>query len=211
MTTISQKLSQLSASITQTTASIDAIPKITPDPSPSGDVGTPFDLTSFTTLASSTATVIVDVNSAVTTNTNNISTLTTTVQTNHKNITTPPLLNTLSTVIAVPETGILPVDMSLLTTVVLGKLSASVTKWNFINLPTENGVVATAKLILTGDAAKTYADACSVNGADVVGGIKWVNAAAPTATAGIDVLTFTLIKDSQGVVTILGKLDANFS
>lgn len=109
-----------------------------------------------------------------------------------------------------PSSGTLTVDTSL-GNAVLGALSASVTTWAFTNVPTDNSKVTTVTAVLAGNASYTYGDACSVNGSAVSNGIMWSGGSAPTATAGTDIITFIIVKDSAGTVKVFGSATTNFS
>ena len=122
---------------------------------------------------------------------------------------TETVVNAFNTALA-PSTGTLTVDTSL-GTVVLGDLNASVTTWAFTNVPTANSKATTITLIIDGDTAQTYGDACNVNGSAVSGGVKWSGGSAPTATNNFDIITFTIVKDSAGTINVFGSGNTNFS
>jgi hypothetical protein len=106
--------------------------------------------------------------------------------------------------------GTLTIDTSL-GTVVLGDLNASVTTWGFTNVPTANSKATTVTVIIDGDTAQTYGDACNVNGSPIASGVKWSGGSAPTATNNFDVITFTIVKDSAGTINVFGSGNTNFS
>ena len=122
---------------------------------------------------------------------------------------TETVANAFNTSLA-PSTGTLTVDTSL-GNAVLGALSAAVTTWAFTNAPTDNSKVTTVTAVIAGNASYTYGDACSVNGSAVSGGIMWSGGSAPTATAGTDIITFIIVKDSAGTVKVFGSATTNFS
>jgi len=122
---------------------------------------------------------------------------------------TETVVNAFNTTLS-PSSGTLTVDTSL-GTVVLGDLDASVTTWAFTNVPTANSKATTVTLIIDGDTAQTYGDACSVNGSAVSGGVKWSGGSAPTATNNFDIITFTIVKDSAGTINVFGSGNTNFS
>jgi hypothetical protein len=134
--------------------------------------------------------------------------LTVTTTTNLKQI-TETSVNNFNTTLA-PSSGTLTVDTSA-ATVVLGDLNASVTTWAFTNVPTDNSKATTVTLIIDGDTAQTYGDACSVNGSAVSGGVKWSGGTAPTATNNFDVITFTIVRDGAGTINVFGSGNTNFS
>ena len=96
-------------------------------------------------------------------------------------------------------------------TVFLGDLDASVTTWAFTNVPTANGKATTITVIIDGDTAQTYGDACSVNGSSISGGIKWNGGSTPTATNNYDLITFSIVRDNSGTVIVFGSSDMNYS
>ena len=122
---------------------------------------------------------------------------------------TETVANAFNTSLA-PSTGTLTVDTST-GNAVLGALSAAVTTWAFTNVPTDNSKVTTVTAVLAGNASYTYGDACSVNGSAVTNGIMWSGGSAPTATAGTDIITFIIVKDSAGTVKVFGSATTNFS
>ena len=122
---------------------------------------------------------------------------------------TETVANAFNTSLA-PASGTLTVDTST-GNAVLGALSAAVTTWAFTNAPTDNSKVTTVTAVLAGNASYTYGDACSVNGSAVSGGIMWSGGSAPTATAGTDIITFIIVKDSAGTVKVFGSATTNFS
>ena len=122
---------------------------------------------------------------------------------------TETVANAFNTSLA-PSSGTLTVDTST-GNAVLGALSAAVTTWAFTNVPTDNSKVTTVTAVLAGNASYTYGDACSVNGSAVTNGIMWSGGSAPTATAGTDIITFVIVKDSAGTVKVFGSATTNFS
>ena len=122
---------------------------------------------------------------------------------------TETVANAFNTSLA-PASGTLTVDTST-GNAVLGALSAAVTTWAFTNAPTDNSKVTTVTAVLAGNASYTYGDACSVNGSAVTNGIMWSGGSAPTATAGTDIITFVIVKDSAGTVKVFGSATTNFS
>ena len=122
---------------------------------------------------------------------------------------TETVANAFNTSLA-PSTGTLTVNTAS-GNAVLGALSAAVTTWAFTNAPTDNSKVTTVTAVLAGNASYTYGDACSVNGSAVSGGIMWSGGSAPTATAGTDIITFIIVKDSAGTVKVFGSATTNFS
>jgi hypothetical protein len=128
--------------------------------------------------------------------------------TNLKQITETSVNNFTSTLS--PSTGTLTVDTSA-ATVVLGDLDASVTTWAFTNVPAVNNKATTVTLIIDGDTAQTYGDACSVNGTAITNGVKWAGGVAPDATNNYDILTFTIVRDGAGTINVFGSGTVNFS
>ena len=96
-------------------------------------------------------------------------------------------------------------------TVYLGTLSASVTTWAFTSVPATNGKIVTITMIIAGAVARTYGDACTVNGVSVSGGVKWSGGTSPYSTAGTDILTFVIVRDNSGVTNVFGFSAPQFS
>ena len=109
-----------------------------------------------------------------------------------------------------PSSGTLTLDTSL-GTVFLGDLNASVTTWEFTNVPTTNSKATTITAILDGDTGQTYGDACSVNGSAISNGVKWAGGSSPTSTNNFDILSFIIVKDSSGTINVFGSGNTNFS
>lgn len=144
--------------------------------------------------------------------TNSSDTVLTAIQSNgtvHSARYTETVANAFNTSLS-PSSGTLTIDTSL-GNAVLGALSASVTTWAFTNVPTDNSKITTVTAVVAGNASYTYGDACSVNGSSVTGGIMWSGGSAPTATAGTDIITFVIVKDSAGTVKVFGSGTTNFS
>jgi hypothetical protein len=120
---------------------------------------------------------------------------------------TETVANTFTTTLA-PSSGTLTVDISL-GTVILGDLNAPVITWAFTNVPTANSRATTITLIIDGDTAHTYGEACSVNGSAITGGVKWVGGDAPTPTVHFDIITFTIVRDSAGTIIVFGSGNTN--
>lgn len=142
----------------------------------------------------------------------NVATLQTFVASNgtvHATRYTETVANAFNTSLA-PSSGTLTVDTSA-GNAVLGALNAAVTTWAFTNVPTDNSKVTTVTAVIVGNASYTYGDACSVNGSSVSGGIMWSGGTAPTATAGTDIITFVIVKDSAGTIKVFGSATTNFS
>jgi len=122
---------------------------------------------------------------------------------------TETVVNEFNTTLA-PSSGTLTIDTST-GTVFLGDLNASVTTWDFTNVPTANSKATTITLIINGDISQTYGSGCNVNGSAVSGGVKWPGNLEPTATANYDILTFTIVKDGAGTINVFGSSTTNFS
>lgn len=118
-------------------------------------------------------------------------------------------VNAFSTSLAV-SSGTLTIDTSV-GTCVLGALNAAVTTWDFTNVPTENNKATTVTVILVGNSAFTYGDACNVNGSAVTTGVRWPGNNTPTASSSnTDIITFIIVRDSAGTVRVFGSGATNF-
>lgn len=120
-----------------------------------------------------------------------------------------PIQNNFNSVIN-PSSGTVSVDVSL-GRVYLGDVSASVTTWAFTNVSVINNRVTAVTVIIDGDTAQTYGDACTVNGSAISGGVKWVGGTTPTATNNFDFITFLIVRDSSGTVNVFGSAQTNYS
>lgn len=122
---------------------------------------------------------------------------------------TETVVNNFNTTL-VPSSGSFTIDTSL-GTVFLGDLNASVTTWEFTNVPTTYGKATTVTLIINGDTFQTYGDACSVNGSAITNGVKWSGGTSPTSTDNYDIITFTIVRDNAGTINVFGSGNTNFS
>lgn len=109
-----------------------------------------------------------------------------------------------------PVSGTLTLDLSS-SKVFLGALSSSVTTWDIINAPIQNGKAVSLTLVISGNSARTYGDACSINGVSVSGGVIWSGGSAPVATNNTDIITFIIIKDTAGAIKVFGNSTLNLS
>jgi len=66
-------------------------------------------------------------------------------------------------------------------------------------------------VIVDGDTAQTYGDACSVNGTSISGGIKWPSGLIPASTNNYDILTFVIVRDAGGTVNVFGSINPGFA
>jgi len=87
-------------------------------------------------------------------------------------------------------------------TVVLGGITTSVSSWAFTNVNPDNSKATTVTLINNAGVGYTYGDSCTVNGASIANGVKWVGGNPPPATANDDILTFSIVRDSTGVTRV---------
>ena len=87
-------------------------------------------------------------------------------------------------------------------TVVLGGITTSVSSWAFTNVNPDNSKATTVTLINNAGIGYTYGDSCTVNGASIANGVKWVGGNPPPATANDDILTFSIVRDSTGVTRV---------
>ncbi len=96
-------------------------------------------------------------------------------------------------------------------TVVVGILTESVSTWAFTGVSTETSKVTTVTLIIDSSSLLTYGENCSVNGTSVAGGVRWNGGIAPITTDNEDILSFAIVRDSQGSIRIYGSSSLNFS
>jgi hypothetical protein len=95
---------------------------------------------------------------------------------------------------------------------ILGKPTTSaINTWAFTGVGLVNGQSKTITLILEGNTAATYGDACTVDGTVVSNGVRWSGGSPPLATSNTDILTFIIIQDASGTVRVFGQGNTNFS
>jgi hypothetical protein len=94
----------------------------------------------------------------------------------------------------------------------LGKpTTAAINTWAFTGVGLSNGQSKTITLILEGNTAATYGDACTVDGDAISTGVRWSGGSPPLATTNTDILTFLIVKDSSGTVRVFGQGNTDFS
>jgi hypothetical protein len=94
----------------------------------------------------------------------------------------------------------------------LGKpTTAAINTWAFTGVGLTNGQSKTITLILEGNNAATYGDACTVDGTAVSNGVRWSGGSPPLATSNTDILTFIIVQDASGTVRVFGQGNTNFS
>lgn len=95
---------------------------------------------------------------------------------------------------------------------ILGKpTTTAINTWAFTGVGLSNGQSKTITLILEGNTAATYGDACTVDGTAVSNGVRWSGGSPPLATSNTDILTFIIIQDNSGTVRVFGQGNTNFS
>jgi len=95
---------------------------------------------------------------------------------------------------------------------VLGKpTTQAINTWAFTGANLVNGQSITITLILEGNTAATYGDACTVDGNAVANGIRWSGGSPPLSTTNTDILTFVIVRDSGGNVRVYGQGNTDFS
>lgn len=130
------------------------------------------------------------------------------LQTDIKTVTETLLGNMWTTLSVSSGTLTLPADIG---SAWVGTLNAPVTTWAFTNVPTTNNKITTITVFLQGNTLYTYGDACTINGTSISGGIKWSGGTAPTSTNNIDVLSFIIIRDGNGIIIVIGSSTTNIS
>ena len=94
----------------------------------------------------------------------------------------------------------------------LGKpTTAAINTWAFTGVSLANGQSKTITLILEGNTAATYGDACTVDGTAVSNGVRWSGGSPPISTTNTDILTFIIVQDISGTVRVFGQGNTNFS
>jgi hypothetical protein len=109
-----------------------------------------------------------------------------------------------------PVSGVFSVSITS-SPVIVGALTDSVTKWGFVDVDVSAPKAVTVSLIIDSNSLYTYGDACSVNGIDIIGGIRWAGGIPPLATNNEDMLSFTIITDGAGTTRVYGSSTLNYS
>jgi hypothetical protein len=95
---------------------------------------------------------------------------------------------------------------------VLGKpVTQAINTWAFTGVGLTNGQSITVTLILEGNTAATYGDACTVDGDAVANGVRWSGGSPPLSTTNTDILTFVIVKDNSGNTRVYGQGNTDFS
>ena len=90
--------------------------------------------------------------------------------------------------------------------VLIGKTNTSITSWN-LTMPyasISSGWTGVYEVLVDGNPSYTYGSSFSVPGGGT-GTIKWAGGSAPTAVSGLTLFEFRVIKDTNNIVTVLGK------
>lgn len=94
-------------------------------------------------------------------------------------------------------------------TVLLGSGDATITGFNFTNVPQATNRSTTASVFLSNTGSFSYGRTCTVNGTNVAGGIRWSAGVTPTASTGVDILTFAIVRDNSSNVMVFGFSTTN--
>jgi hypothetical protein len=95
---------------------------------------------------------------------------------------------------------------------ILGKpTTQAINTWAFTGVSLTNGQSITITLILEGNTAATYGDACTVDGNAIANGVRWSGGSPPLSTTNTDILTFVIVRDSGGNVRVYGQGNTDFS
>ena len=131
-------------------------------------------------------------------------------QVNFNSDITEKVVGNYSDVMSVSAGGTFTIDVSQ-GSVVCGVATTSISSWAFTNVSGQNGKATTATLIINAGVGYTYGDPCTVNGATIATGIRWVGGNPPPSTANEDILTFSIIRDNTGVTRVYCSSSINIS
>ena len=131
-------------------------------------------------------------------------------QVNFNSDITEKVVGNYSDIMQVSAGGTFTIDVSQ-GSVVVGVATTTITSWAFTNVSGENSKATTATLIINAGVGYTYGDPCTVNGATIATGVKWVGGNPPPSTANDDILTFSIIRDGTGVTRVYCSSSINIS
>jgi len=110
-----------------------------------------------------------------------------------------------------PASNILTINVAGSNTILGKPTTSAINTWAFTGVGLTNGQSITVTLILEGNTAATYGDACSVDGDLVANGVRWSGGSPPLSTTNTDILTFVIVKDNSGNTRVYGQGNTDFS
>ncbi|MFZ9695726.1 MAG: YncE family protein, partial [Chitinophagaceae bacterium] len=106
------------------------------------------------------------------------------------------------------SSGELTIDLSI-SNIHTGDPNASITTWNFTNVPTERNRVITVTLILIGQTGQDYGSGVKINGQSSTN-VRWQGGTSPSGSnGGTDILTFTILRDNNNSIRTYGAASTN--
>ena len=125
-------------------------------------------------------------------------------------VVTEKVFNSFTTTLT-PVSNTLTINTAGANTLLGQPTTAAINTWAFTGVGLTNGQSKTITLILEGNTAATYGDACTVDGTAVSNGVRWSGGSPPLATSNTDILTFIIVQDASGTVRVFGQGNTNFS
>jgi hypothetical protein len=110
-----------------------------------------------------------------------------------------------------PSSNTLTINVGASNTVLGKPTTSAINTWAFTGVSLSNGQSITVTLILEGNTAATYGDACTVDGNIIANGVRWSGGSPPLSTTNTDILTFVIVRDSGGNVRVFGQGNTDFS
>lgn len=110
-----------------------------------------------------------------------------------------------------PSSNILTINVAGSNTILGKPTTSAINTWAFTGASLINGQSITVTLILEGNTAATYGDACTVDGDAIPNGIRWSGGSPPLSTTNTDILTFVIVKDNSGNTRVFGQGNTDFS
>jgi hypothetical protein len=110
-----------------------------------------------------------------------------------------------------PASNVLTINVAGSNTILGKPTTSAINTWAFTGIGLTNGQSITVTLILEGNTAATYGDACTVDGDAVSNGIRWSGGSPPLSTTNTDILTFVIVKDNSGNTRVYGQGNTDFS
>ena len=110
-----------------------------------------------------------------------------------------------------PNAGVATISVATSNTILYTPAASPINTWNFSNVNLSDNQSITITLILDANTAATYGDACDVDGVSITTGVQWSGGSPPVPTANTDILTFIIVRDSNGTTKVFGQGNTDFS
>ena len=125
-------------------------------------------------------------------------------------VVTEKALNNFDTTLT-PTSNTLTINVGASNTILGKPTTTSINTWAFTGVGLSSGQSKTVTLILEGNTAAIYGDACTVDGNAVTNGIRWSGGSPPVPTNNTDILTFVIVRDNAGATRVFGQGNTDFS